>query len=162
MTKYLDTSTLIQATTGQFISYHWIFRYHHAHICNYLVVYFKCYLELCYTMTVLVVHCYMAPNTCEPFGHVSISMMTPPNTRFSLISRSKTNLNTSKSRCTKVAVIGKDQHPVSIMDMISVEKHIWKKQSYFNNLVQTAYGMVDAKLLKDRKFVCALFGFLWL
>ena len=59
------------------------------------------------------------------------------------------NSDTSSLSGIKTVYVGKDQHPVTIMQMPHVNEAVWKKAASFENLCNTAQSLLEAHSTAD-------------
>ena len=109
--------------------------------------------------------CYMAPTphkqdlTTNLFSSNApnlLTTMSSPNLNAASILRNQSTRTTNSfsSASTnlsgmKTVYVGKDQHPVTIMQMAHVNEVVWKKAASFENLCNTAHSLLDAHSTAD-------------
>ena len=75
--------------------------------------------------------------------------MSSPNLNTASIVKHQSTRTTPNLSGMKTVYVGKDQHPVTIMQMPQVSKAVWKKVASFENLCNTRHSLHKAHSTAD-------------
>ena len=83
-----------------------------------------------------------------------LTMSSPTMNAASILrnqSSTTTNFSTTSLKLSgmKTVMVGKDQHPVTIMQMAHVNEPTWKKAASFENIFNTAHSLLEAHNVAD-------------
>ena len=92
----------------------------------------------------------MAPTPTEHSTHTTSSLtMSNPNTNALAIAIRNCTNSSSSSSGMRIIYIGKEQQPINLAEMVSVNSHSWKKAACFNNLVDSVDSVVNSHTVAD-------------
>jgi hypothetical protein len=77
--------------------------------------------------------------------------MSNPNTSELSLANRHRQVSSSANMASglKVVYIGKDQQPVTIVQMISINRPAWRKSACFESLRNTIYSLVDSHSIAE-------------
>ena len=92
----------------------------------------------------------MAPATTEYQTHdQKLSTMSNPNTQALASSLRNVRTSSTVSSTSRVVYVGKDQQPITLPKMASMNSNTWKKSASFSTLATAVEGLVDAHSVAD-------------
>ena len=92
----------------------------------------------------------MAPTHTEHFTHTTSSpTMSNPNTNALAMAIRNCTTSSSPSSGMRIIYIGKEQQPINLAKMVSVNSHSWKKAACFNNLVESVDSVINSHTVAD-------------
>ena len=88
------------------------------------------------------------PTNIQPTSTSSPTMSNPNTHALAMAIRNCSNASSSASRM-RVVYIGKEQQPINLSEMVSINSHSWKKAASFGTLMDSVSSLVDSHTVAD-------------